>query len=194
MLVSIPLGIASGFVGSFFVTTLLKARTIEAQWKVIPIWMKPALGGLTMGIVGVSAYAFTGYFGDAQTGVFSIGYVSLDAAFEGRLILIVLVALFIFKFIAVIISYATGGSGGLFSPTLFLGGMLGGIFGVGLLYLHQHLHWFGGLPRNEDVVGACVLLGMGAMFRFHRALPDHFTGHHLRDDAQLLLYPAADRR
>lgn len=164
MLVSIPLGVASGFIGSGFVTTLLKARQINAQCTGLPVWLKPAIGGLSMGIVGVIAFAFTGIFGDPQTGVFSIGYNSLDAAFEGRLVLVVLLALFIFKFIAVIISYSAGGSGGLFSPTLFLGGMLGGIFGVGLLALHTHLDWFGGLPRNEDVVGACVLLGMGAMF------------------------------
>ena len=164
MLVSLPLGVASGFVGSFFVTALLKARSIDAQWKAIPVWLKPAMGGLTVGIVGILGYAFSGYFGEAQTGVFSIGYISLDAAFEGRLILIVLVALFVFKFIAVVVSYATGGSGGLFSPTLFLGGMLGGIFGVGLLALHRHLGLFGGLPENQDIIGACVLLGMGAMF------------------------------
>ncbi|MGE9292740.1 MAG: chloride channel protein [Puniceicoccales bacterium] len=164
MLISLPLGVASGFIGSGFVTTLLKARQINSQWKGIPIWFKPALGGLTVGIVGMIGFAYSGLFGEAQTGVFSIGYNSLDVAFEGRLVLSVLIALFVLKFIAVIISYATGGSGGLFSPTLFLGGMLGGIFGVGLLSLHTHLGWFGGLPEHKDVIGACVLLGMGAMF------------------------------
>lgn len=163
MLISLPLGLAAGFIGSFFVKVLLVVRGRMRQWDGLATWLKPAAGGLAMGLVGTAAYALTGMFGEGQNGVFSIGYNSLEAAFEGRLIIVVLLVLFVFKFVAVLISYATGGSGGLFSPTLFLGGMLGGIFGWSLVYLHSHFDFFS-LPGHNDVVGACVLLGMGAMF------------------------------
>ncbi|MEM8549737.1 MAG: chloride channel protein [Verrucomicrobiota bacterium] len=163
MLISLPLGIASGFIGALFVNTLIKVRGSLRQWDGMAVWLKPAAGGLAMGLVGAAAFAFTGLFGEAQNGVFSIGYNSLELAFEAKLVGAVLIGLFIFKFIAVLICYATGGSGGLFSPTLFLGGMLGGLFGVVLVYVHNQFGFFN-LPDEREVIGACVLLGMGAMF------------------------------
>jgi len=72
--------------------------------------------------------------------------------------------LLLFKFLAVVLNYATGGSGGLFSPTLFLGGMLGGLVGVGLVALQHTNEWLPVFPADAEVIGGCVLLGMGAMF------------------------------
>ena len=70
---------------------------------------------------------------------------------------------FLLKGIAVIVNYATGGSGGLFSPTLFLGGMLGGMAGFGLVPLQNALP-LPGYAGDQNVNGACVLLGMGSFF------------------------------
>ncbi len=164
MLISLPLGVASGFVGSFFVKMLLKLRGVIKSYAHVSVWLKPAAGGLAMGLVGTIALALTAYLGDPQNGVFSIGYNSLEAAFEGELIASILLTLFVLKFIAVLINYATGGSGGLFSPTLFLGGMLGGLFGVVLVIVNQKTGLLINLPAEKDAIGACVLLGMGAMF------------------------------
>lgn len=162
MLVAIPIGLLSGIVGHGFVQSLIWTRGSVKASKA-PVWLRPAAGGLAMGLIGVTAWYVTGLFGEAQSGVFSIGYESLTAAFENELVVIVMLLLFIFKIVAVIICYATGGSGGLFSPTLFFGGMLGGIIGAGLVALHQSTGLFV-LPEADQVVGACVLLGMGALF------------------------------
>lgn len=162
MLVALPIGLVSGVVGHGFVQSLLWTRGAVKASK-SPVWLRPAAGGLAMGLIGVTAWYITGLFGDPQGGVFSIGYESLTEAFENNLVVTVMLLLFLFKFIAVILCYATGGSGGLFSPTLFLGGMLGGIVGVGLVTLHETTGLFA-LPEANQVVGACVLLGMGAMF------------------------------
>lgn len=162
MLVALPLGLASGFIGHGFVTGLLKLRG-RAKESQVPRWLQPAAGGLAVGLLGTIAFWLTGIAGDPQDGVFSIGYHSLTVAFEGRLLFVVMLVLFIFKFAATLLNYATGGSGGLFSPTLFLGGMLGGLFGSGLVWLHQHGLFFH-IETPSDVIGACVLLGMGALF------------------------------
>jgi len=162
MLVAAPIGVLSGVIGHAFVKTLLWTRGLVRASRV-PLWVRPAAGGVAMGIIGVSAYYMTALFGEPQGGVFSIGYESLTVAFEAKLAVTVMLILFCFKMVAVIICYATGGSGGLFSPTLFLGGMIGGIVGFGLVWLSDHWSIFQ-LPETNQVVGACVLLGMGALF------------------------------
>jgi chloride channel protein, CIC family len=57
--------------------------------------------------------------------------------------------------IATTFSYASGGAGGIFAPTLFIGGTLGGALGV----LDSRL-----LGHVEGSMGAFALVGMGAVF------------------------------
>lgn len=164
MLVALPLGIAAGLIGHVFVRMTLGLRGWFKGSTLIPSWLAPASGGLSCGILGLAGYYITRDLGDARNSVFSIGYDSLEAAFENQLTVQILSVLLVLKFLAVVLNYASGGSGGLFSPTLFLGGMLGGIVGVGLADL-QHLgHWIPLFPPDTKVIGGCVLLGMGAMF------------------------------
>ena len=171
MLVAIPLGVAAGLIGHLFVRCVLNLRGFfRERQRLIPLWLAPAVGGLACGVLGMTAFWLTGLMGDARNSVFSIGYDSLEAAFESNLgvsvlsALGILAVLLVFKFIAVVINYATGGSGGLFAPTLFLGGMLGGLIGFGLIDLHHLGEWIPAFPADHEVIGGCVLLGMGAMF------------------------------
>lgn len=164
MLVALPLGVAAGLIGHLFVRSTLNLRSWFKSRKVLPSWINPAAGGLSCGILGLAAFYFTGHLGDAQNSVFSIGYQSLEGVFENRFSAGIIAALLVLKFLAVVINYASGGSGGLFSPTLFLGGMLGALIGVGLADV-QHLgEWIPAFPNDSKVIGGCVLLGMGAMF------------------------------
>lgn len=164
MLVALPLGVAAGLIGHLFVRSTLNLRSWFRSRTLLPTWINPAAGGLSCGILGLAAFYFTGHLGDAQNSVFSIGYQSLEAAFENKFSAGIIAALLVLKFLAVVINYASGGSGGLFSPTLFLGGMLGALIGVGLADV-QHLgEWIPAFPNDSKVIGGCVLLGMGAMF------------------------------
>lgn len=61
--------------------------------------------------------------------------------------------------IAVSLTIAIGGSGGVFVPSLFMGAMLGSSFGEGLHAL---------LPAISGSAGAYCLIGMGAVFAQHR--------------------------
>jgi len=163
MLVAIPLGVIAGFLGHFFVGAILGLRRWIRDCRWLKSWYAPAIGGFLCGVFGLLTWWLTGMQGNAQSGVFSIGYESLEAAFTNQLFVGILVCLLAFKLLSVVINYASGGSGGLFSPTLFIGGMLGGVAGLGLVELSHHWAMLGGVPESE-IVGGCVLLGMGAMF------------------------------
>ncbi len=163
MLVAIPLGVVAGFLGHLFVESILRLRRWIRDCRWLKSWYAPAIGGLLCGAFGLFTWWFTGLQGNAQSGVFSIGYQSLEAAFRNQLVVGILFCLLAFKFLSVVINYASGGSGGLFSPTLFIGGMLGGLAGLGLVQLDHHWSIIGSVPESE-VIGGCVLLGMGAMF------------------------------
>ncbi|WP_035606078.1 chloride channel protein [Haloferula sp. BvORR071] len=164
MLVAIPLGVASGLIGHLFVWSTLGLRSWFKRRAATATWLAPAGGGLACGILALGAYYLTGFLGNDRNSVFSIGYDSLEAAFANQLTTGILGTLLIAKFAAVVVNYASGGSGGLFSPTLFLGGMLGGLVGAAFSAL-QHVHpWIPEFPGDANVIGACVLLGMGSMF------------------------------
>jgi len=163
MFVALPLGLLAGIIGYGFTRSVLGLRLKFKEWK-CPKWLNPAIGGLSCGLIGLLAWQLTGYVGEAQNSVFSIGYESLELAFQNKLTLTAITVLLILKMFAVVVTYASGGSGGLFSPTLYLGGMLGALAGLVLTQVHQFSPWIPNFPDTAQVVGGCVLLGMGAMF------------------------------
>ncbi|MEZ5301507.1 MAG: chloride channel protein [Verrucomicrobiales bacterium] len=162
MLVALPMGLAAGLLGHGFVRLVLGVRA-GFRKSPLPPWSRPALGGALCGGIALGAFFLTGRYGDAQNSVWSIGYESLERAFEGHIAVQIIAILFFFKLAAVVAAYGSGGSGGLFSPTLFLGGMLGALVGAGAVALDGWVP-IPGFPSGEKILGACVLLGMGAMF------------------------------
>ena len=151
MLVCLLIGPVSGLLGHAFTTLLLALRERFQQWQRFPNWAKPALGGLSVGLIGVTVWQFSA----GHHGVFSIGYDDLNAALNGQLVWQVLLLLFVGKFFATVICYASGASGGIFAPVLFLGSMLGGLFGALMVQF---------LEVDSSVAAACALLGTGAFF------------------------------
>ncbi len=90
------------------------------QWfQRLPVkpFLKPAIGGLLMGLLAV-----------AVPKVIGGGYGWMQQAIDGQLTLGVLALLVLAKVIAMSLSVGSGGSGGVFAPTLFAGAMLGGAF------------------------------------------------------------------
>lgn len=150
MLIAIIIGVLAGGIGHLFVSTVVNVRGLIRERAWLPVWLQPAVGGLGCGLIATGIYML---IDDAS--VFSIGYGALNDAFAGELNYEAFVLLFIGKMLVVVICYTTGGSGGLFSPTIFCGGMLGGLCGLTMVNIFN---------LSPDVVGACVLLGMGAFF------------------------------
>jgi CIC family chloride channel protein len=83
------------------------------------------------------------------------GYDVLDRLLSGGIAWKVMAALCVMKVAATVFSYSTGGAGGIFAPSLFIGAALGGVVGVLDVNVLGH-------PHAE--VGAFALVGMGAVF------------------------------
>ena len=88
-----------------------------------PAWLRPWVGGvITWAAACVIFYNFN------RLGVLGLGYNDLNDSLTGTLAWQISLALLAAKFIATSASYAWGGCGGIFAPTLFLGGMAGAAF------------------------------------------------------------------
>ena len=112
------LGVACAALAILFIRSIgLVEKVVERAS--IPSLLRPAIGGL---IVGMIILAFPQVFGT--------GYDATNAALHGTLALTLLLALVAAKFIASAVSIGCGFGSGVFSPSLFLGAMLGGACGI----------------------------------------------------------------
>ena len=150
MLICVPIGVIGGFTGNFFIQALLKTRQQFKDLRKIPLWLKPAIGGFLMGIVGTIVFISTDHHG-----IFGLGYTDLNDALNGKLLGTTLVILFVGKITATILSYSSGGSGGIFAPALFMGTMMGSFIGYSSSFL---------LDIDPVIIGGTALMGMGAFF------------------------------
>jgi CIC family chloride channel protein len=117
----------------------------------IPEYIKPAIGGIGIGLIGLYSHDL---FGVGYGEVPWISSMSIDQALVGQITLISLVLLFVLKIVATSLTLGSGGSGGIFAPSLFIGAMLGGAFGV---IAHQLY------PSYIAPSGAYSLVGMAAV-------------------------------
>jgi len=111
---------AASLVGVYFQRLSLGLRVKARRMGRIPRWLVPTFGALITWILGSWIFLQTGHLG-----VFSLGYDDLSSALAGDLGWQMALLLLITKFMATITCYGSGGCGGIFSPTLFLGGMTG---------------------------------------------------------------------
>jgi len=144
------LGVLAGFVAVTFNQSLLRLRKIFLTQRVIPQWATPGAGGLLLGVIGLIALLTTG-----SSSIFGVGYQQLSIVLQSGLPVRVLMILGAGKLAGTVVSYSSGSSGGIFGPSLYIGGMLGAI--VGLL-THSIPGGFASQP------GAFALVGMGAVF------------------------------
>lgn len=107
-------------VGVYFQRSSLSLRRRSKAVRWLPGWSIPVVGGLITWILGVSVFWQTG-----RMGVFSLGYSDLSDALAGHVAWKIAALLLAAKFIATICCYGLGGCGGIFSPCLFFGGMVG---------------------------------------------------------------------
>ncbi len=138
----IILGIAAGVVGWLFVRSLYKTEDIFDAWK-IPIPLKGLLGGALLGVVAIFLPQVLG-----------VGYESMDLALRGQYPLLLISGLVLAKIFATSLSMGFGASGGVFAPSLFIGSMLGGGFGIIIHAL---------FPEITADSGAYALVGMASM-------------------------------
>jgi CIC family chloride channel protein len=144
------LGLLAAFVSVAFTDSLLWLRKWFRSLSSVPPWLRPAIGGAATGSMAVVALLFfhlNGIAGDS--------YKTLTQALLGNLPVAAMAALCVLKLAATVTSYSSGGSGGIFAPALFMGGMLGGAVGYLDVSVFHH---------PADSIGAFAVVGMGAVF------------------------------
>jgi len=125
-------------------TIFLPARL--GQWMErmhLPVWLLPVPGGLAIGLIALIAPEILG-----------VGYEATSNALRGAYAFHELVLFIVLKTAATIISLGFRFAGGVFSPSLYLGAMLGSAFGIALTAL------LGGQTAGPNFF---AVIGMGAV-------------------------------
>ena len=135
------LGCVIGFLASGFINLHFRIKEMVTVIR-LPRLVKPVLGGLTVGIIGI-----------ALPQVYGNGYEFIDTVLSNQQPLMLLLILILAKAVATSITISSGLPGGMFAPCLYLGAVTGGAFGLlaSLLF-----------PSAELAPGAYALVGMGA--------------------------------
>lgn len=143
----LPLYVILAIIASL--TGILFTRALywfEDRWDALPMveYLKPVPGGLILG--GIALFT---------PQILGTGYEFMDNALGGSYGLQLLAALVVLKIIAVSTTIGSGGSGGVFAPSLYIGAMLGTAFGTAAGMI---------MPTPIAPPGAYGLVGMGAVF------------------------------
>jgi len=148
----IILGIIAGVLSLLFirysstVNNLFKKRLKKKY----PQWLLMSVVGL---IVGISGYFYNDVFG--------IGYDTINRVLSGSVMWQLAAILLVLKFILVPLILSSGGFGGVFAPTLFMGATFGYLFALSLNY-------FFGMSVDTTTF---VLVGMGAVLGGINSIP-----------------------
>lgn len=137
------LGAISGLVSYLFIKVLYLFEDIWDNRFKIPSYLKATIGGI---LVGVIALLFPEIMG--------VGYDSINMALNGNFIWHLALILVFVKILATSITLGSGGSGGIFAPSLFMGATVGVAYGI-------LVNMF--FPDISADPGAYALVGMGGM-------------------------------
>lgn len=143
------LGLAAGLLSVAFIHLVYFVEDFFNKIK-IPSFVKALVGGTLVGLIGlISLNAFGSYY------IYGVGYDFLNNILANEIhSLVMLLALIVLKLLANTLTLGSGGSGGIFAPSLFLGAALGGSVGV----LANML-----FPGSTGPVAAYAIVGMAAV-------------------------------
>ncbi|MFQ6069205.1 MAG: chloride channel protein [Candidatus Aminicenantales bacterium] len=138
----ILLGVVSGLVAILFIECLYFLEDKFDNLRIHPLF-KPALGGLAVGLIGLGV-----------PHIFGVSYESMDACLQNRIGFWLAFILIFAKVLGTSLTLGSGGSGGIFAPSLFMGAMTGNFIGS---IFHRYF------PASISSPGAFALVGMGAV-------------------------------
>lgn len=132
------LGLVCGGLGAIFITSLYKAQDVFTGIR-FPLWLKPMIGGLCVGLVGIELPQVLGE-----------GYYNVSEALSGHFVFWFLAILCVMKILATSVTLGSGGTGGSFAPAMFVGAMGGGALGS---LIHQVFPGIPALPASFALIG-----------------------------------------
>ncbi|HSM41427.1 MAG TPA: chloride channel protein, partial [Afifellaceae bacterium] len=136
------LGVTCALVAIIFQFSLIGTDYV-ARGISMPVWARPIIGGVIVGAIAV-------FFPD----ILGVGYETTDAALKASLPIGLMLALLVAKTAATAITLASRFGGGIFSPSLYLGAMAGGAFGLIAASV---------FPDMASSEGLYAIIGMGAV-------------------------------
>ena len=160
----IVLGLVTGLAAAGFIKLLNWVETNIEKIDIIPVPFRTCLGGLCVGLIALSFPQVLGNGFGVTSDLISLDYdeggnmalgssfpVNLDMASGVASLLIFVISIMLLKIIATSVSIGSGGSGGIFTPSLFIGAALGAALGLVLNDMGM-----------VDHPGAFALVGMAA--------------------------------
>lgn len=117
--VLVLLGILTGVIGILFTKGIVVSQNIYEKFKNVPIEVKVMIPFLITGVVGFLAPKLLGG-----------GHEMIISLYGSDISVSMLLAIFVVKFILILICFGSGVPGGIFLPMLLLGSILGDIFGI----------------------------------------------------------------
>jgi CIC family chloride channel protein len=138
------LGLVCAFVGWIYPRVFYGIRDHVFRPMALPRWIKPAVGALALGMLAVIFPQALG-----------MGYGYIQEAIRGEHTAAFLLTFAVVKMLATSLTISSGGSGGVFGPSLVIGGALGAAFGKAA---SDHL------PGISPEPVAALMVGMGGFF------------------------------
>ncbi|MEM9174552.1 MAG: chloride channel protein [Myxococcota bacterium] len=135
-------GVVAGLVAVAFIRTLTFAEDTFERVP-LPEWSKATVGGALVGVMAIWL-----------PNIYGVGYTTISGALTGQLAATLMGLLVVAKIVATSITIGSGGSGGVFAPSLFLGATAGGVVGS---LVEQYF------PGATATSGAYALVTMGAV-------------------------------
>ncbi|RMH63962.1 MAG: chloride channel protein [Calditrichaeota bacterium] len=163
------MGILGGILAVVFIKTLYGVEDFFEERLALPAFLKPALGGLVAGLIAYKLPQLYG-FDDSATHSALLEHTGIW----------ILAGLIVAKILATSFTLGSGGTGGLFTPSLFIGAMFGALYGTVMNRL---------FPGICAPPGAYALVGMGVIVAgtIHAPLSAFLIIFEITGDYQIIL-------
>ena len=163
------LGVLSGLSAAFYIRLHHFTRGIFDKWNA-PRWLKPAVAGISVGLVGM-------YLPQ----IFGAGYATIENILNGKPLTVpLLLSLALSRLVLTPICISGGFHGGVFAPSLFAGATLGGAYG---LIVQQFF------PSLNISPPAFAMVGMAAVFAgtIHAPITSFILLFEMTNDYRIIL-------
>lgn len=174
------LGLVAGVAAVGYTLLIYRVEDSFDRIRSIPEWVKASIGGAMVGLLGVLTVMGGDRNPDGVPGIFGVGYGAIEQVLLPTATIGLTLIWLVGKPLATALTLGSGGSGGIFAPALFIGAMLGAIFG-------NSVHSV--MAPTTTSPGGYALVGMGALFAgaAHAPFTSILIMFELTDDYRMIL-------